>query len=67
MTPSSQATTPIPTEPSPTPETHDSAAATSAEDQLDAERLRVLEALERGEIDIDEALARLDPDDTRGA
>jgi len=27
----------------------------------------VLEALERGEIDIDEALARLDTDDTRGA
>lgn len=33
----------------------------------DTERLRVLEALERGEIDIDEALARLDPGDARGA
>jgi len=39
----------------------------AATDGMDAERLRVLEALERGEIDIDEALAKLDPDDTQGA
>lgn len=36
-------------------------------DDTDAERLRVLEALERGEIDIDEALARLDNDGAQGA
>jgi hypothetical protein len=33
----------------------------------DEDRLKILEALERGEIDIDEALARLDPDDAQGA
>jgi len=33
----------------------------------DAERLRVLEALERGDIDVEEALARLDPDDAQGS
>lgn len=31
----------------------------------DQERLRILEALERGEIDIDEAMARLEPEDAR--
>jgi len=48
-------------------ETNVSAGAPATGDAMDAERLRVLEALERGEIDIDEALARLDTDDTRGA
>jgi hypothetical protein len=42
-------------------------AEAPADPATDEERLSVLEALERGEIDIDEALARLDPDDTRGA
>jgi len=44
-----------------------SAAQTLANTDTDAERLRVLEALERGDIDIDEALARLDNDDAQGA
>jgi hypothetical protein len=44
-----------------------SAAQTLANTDTDAERLRVLEALERGDIDIDQALARLDNDDAQGA
>lgn len=61
--PTGQETAPITTEPSaPT----DTPVAEAPSNPVDAERLRVLEALERGEIDIDEALARLDPDDTRG-
>ncbi len=61
--PAGQETAPIAAE----PETAVAGSAPAPVDALDAERLRVLEALERGEIDIDEALARLDPDDTRGA
>ena len=38
------------------------ADTTQLADQDDAERLRILEAVERGEIDIDEALARIDRD-----
>jgi len=66
-TPASQATSPIPAQPRTPMETNVSAGAPATGDAMDAERLRVLEALERGEIDIDEALARLDTDDTRGA
>jgi hypothetical protein len=43
---------------------------TSGINAEDAERLRVLEALERGEIDVDEALAHLESDESgpqRGA
>ncbi len=65
--PSSQATAPIPSGQPSTPETQVSAGTPATDNAMDAERLRVLEALERGDIDIDEALARLDPDDTRGA
>jgi hypothetical protein len=36
------------------------ATTTQLTDQDEAERLRILEAVERGEIDIDEALARMD-------
>lgn len=41
----------------------ESTEATNATPSADDERLRVLEALERGEIDIDEALSKLDPGD----
>ncbi len=66
-TPAGQATAPIPVQPRTPAETNVSGGAPATDDAIDAERLRVLEALERGEIDIDEALARLDTDDTRGA
>jgi len=39
----------------------------SLDDQDEAERLRILEALERGEIDIDEALSKIEQEETRGA
>lgn len=64
--PTGQATAPIPGTPQPAPDTQASADAQATPDAVDAERLRVLEALERGDIDIDEALAKLDTDDTRG-
>ncbi len=66
-TPSGQETAPIAAEQPPEPEVSAVGSEQAPIDALDAERLRVLEALERGEIDIDEALARLDPDDTRDA
>jgi len=66
-TAAAQETAPIPPVPQSKPERDVSTGAQSNGDSLDAERLRVLEALERGDIDIDEALARLDSDDTRGA
>jgi len=42
------------------------AASSPDDNEADAERLRILEDLERGEIDIDEALARLDNNDAQG-
>lgn len=39
----------------------------SLDDQDEAERLRILEALERGEIDIDEALSKIEQEESRGA
>ncbi len=66
-TSATQETAPIPPVPPATPERDVAASAPTTDDSLDAERLRVLEALERGDIDIDEALAKLDTDDTRGA
>lgn len=66
--PSGQETAPLAATTSPPTATAlDPSAETPPAGETDAERLRVLEALERGEIDIDEALARLDPDDTRSA
>jgi hypothetical protein len=62
MTPVAGDTAPIEPEPANTVETAEAAGTISP---ADAERLRVLEALERGEIDIDEALSKLDPDDAR--
>jgi len=43
------------------------AGDTSSLESVDAERLHILEALERGEIDVDEALATLDREETRRA
>jgi len=39
----------------------------SLDDQDEADRLRILEALERGDIDIDEALSRIEQKDAKGA
>ena len=39
----------------------------SLDNQDEAERLRILEALERGEIDIDEALSKIEQEESRGA
>ncbi len=55
-------TAPIEPEPANTVDTAEAAGTISP---ADAERLRVLEALERGDIDIDEALSKLDPDDAK--
>lgn len=41
-------------------------ADTSSLDAGDSERLRILEALERGEIDIDDALAKIEREESRG-
>lgn len=41
-------------------------ADTSSPGVEDSERLRILEALERGEIDIDDALARIEREESRG-
>ncbi len=40
---------------------------TSSPGAGDSERLRILEALERGEIDIDDALARIEREESRGS
>ena len=42
-------------------------AGEASTNPAEAERLRVLEALERGDIDVEEALARLEPEDAQGA
>ena len=63
-TPIAGETAPIEPEPANTVETAEAAGAMSP---ADAERLRVLEALERGDIDIDEALSKLDPDDAKNS
>lgn len=47
-------------EPEKAPDAIASAEAAPTPDQDDAERLRILEAVERGEIDIDEAFARIE-------
>ncbi len=47
--------------------TADVAAESGTMSEDDAEHLRVLEALERGDIDVDEALSRLDPGATRSS
>ncbi len=60
-----QQTAPIAQEPARDATVTQSAGETS--ESRESERLRVLEALERGEIDIDEALAKLDTDDAQGA
>ncbi|MGI8484787.1 MAG: hypothetical protein ACR2OU_11060, partial [Thermomicrobiales bacterium] len=39
----------------------------SLDNQDEAERLRILEALERGDIDIDEALSKIEQEESRGA
>lgn len=56
-------TAPIVPEPA---NTVDTASKAGVLDPQDAERLKVLEALERGEIDVDEALSKLDPGSTQG-
>jgi len=53
---------PVTPEPANTAETATTAGTMTPED---AEHLRVLEALERGDIDVDEALSRLDPGTSR--
>lgn len=55
----------VPVTPEPANTVEDAEAFDSVESQ-EAERLRVLAELERGDIDIDEALARLDPESNRG-
>jgi hypothetical protein len=60
-----QQTAPIAQEPAKDATVAQSAGETA--ESRENERLRVLEALERGEIDIDEALAKLDTDDAQGA
>lgn len=62
--PTAGETAPIEPEPANTVDTAEAAGTISP---ADAERLRVLEALERGEIDIDEALSKLDPDDAKNS
>jgi DUF4097 and DUF4098 domain-containing protein YvlB len=47
--------------------TADTAVSSQTMTPEDAEHLRVLEALERGDIDVDEALSRLDPGATRSS
>ena len=56
----------VPVTPEPA-NTADVAAETGTMSESDAEHLRVLEALERGDIDVDEALSRLDPGTARGS
>jgi len=51
---------PEPSTPAPAATAEAPADTTQLADQGEAERLRLLEAVERGEIDIDEALARID-------
>ncbi|HYJ13564.1 MAG TPA: DUF4097 family beta strand repeat-containing protein [Thermomicrobiales bacterium] len=63
-------TPPDPSEAPVTPEpanTSDPAPEVHMTTPDDAEHLRVLEALERGDIDVDEALSRLDPGATRSS
>ncbi len=45
----------------------DATGDTSSLDSADAERLHILEALERGEIDVDEALATIEREESRRA
>jgi hypothetical protein len=63
-------THPEPSDAPVTPEpanTSDTAVTSQTMTAEDAEHLRVLEALERGDIDVDEALSRLDPGATRSS
>jgi hypothetical protein len=62
--PADPAEAPVTPEPANTTDAAIDAETMTAED---AEHLRVLEALERGDIDVDEALSRLDPGTAQGS